>query len=59
MPYQLACPQFLPETDIAADDADTSSFALQPGDIVVLGSDGLFDNVWDEQLKDVVAAGLR
>jgi serine/threonine protein phosphatase PrpC len=26
-------------------------FALQQGDVVVMASDGLFDNVWDEQVR--------
>ncbi len=27
---------------------------LQPGDVVVMGSDGLFDNLWEEDLRDIV-----
>ena len=26
-------------------------FTLQEGDVVVMASDGLFDNIWDEQVK--------
>jgi hypothetical protein len=35
---------------------DTQSFVvkIQEGDIVVLGSDGLFDNVFDEEIVDIV-----
>jgi len=25
-------------------------FALQQGDVIVVASDGLFDNIWDEQV---------
>lgn len=37
---------------------DTQSFTLkiQEGDIVVLGSDGLFDNVFDDDIVDIVAS---
>jgi hypothetical protein len=35
---------------------DTQSYVLkiQAGDIVVMGSDGLFDNVFDEEIVDIV-----
>ena len=32
---------------------------LLPGDIVVLGSDGLFDNMWDKELESIVAKYLK
>jgi hypothetical protein len=37
---------------------DTQSFVvkIQEGDIVILGSDGLFDNVFDEEIVDIVEA---
>jgi hypothetical protein len=37
---------------------DTQSFVvkIQTGDIVVLGSDGLFDNVFDEEIIDIVVS---
>lgn len=31
-------------------DADTYSFLVRAGDVIVAGSDGLFDNVWDKDL---------
>uniref|UniRef100_A0A061R614 Protein phosphatase n=1 Tax=Tetraselmis sp. GSL018 TaxID=582737 RepID=A0A061R614_9CHLO len=55
MPYQLACPKVLPETDLASD-ADLYEVDVEDGDVVVLGSDGLFDNMWDEQLVGVVTS---
>ena len=32
---------------------------LQDGDVVVLGSDGLFDNVWEDDLLALVQARLE
>ncbi len=31
---------------------------LEPGDVVVFGSDGLFDNVWDHDIAAVVMASI-
>lgn len=58
MPFQLAYPDLLPETD-TPDDADTYELGVRPGDILVMGTDGLFDNLWDDQLKAIVAAETR
>ena len=30
--------------------------ALEPGDVIILATDGLFDNMWDEQLVSLAAA---
>jgi hypothetical protein len=32
---------------------------LLPGDILVLGSDGLFDNMWDSQLESIVREYIK
>jgi protein phosphatase PTC7 len=32
--------------------------AVAPGDIVILGSDGLFDNVFDEEIASVATAAV-
>ena len=53
-PYQLASPTKWPEAD-KPEDADVYEVELLPGDIVVLGSDGLFDNMWNHELEAVVA----
>ncbi|GLI71738.1 hypothetical protein VaNZ11_017043 [Volvox africanus] len=55
MPYQMAHPDNLPDTDTAAD-AQMYQLALEPGDVIVLATDGLFDNMWDEELVSMVAA---
>jgi len=33
----------------------TESVSLQPGDVIVAGSDGLFDNMYDQDIVSVVA----
>ena len=50
-PYQLG-------TSSRDSPKDTQSFTviIQEGDIVILGSDGLFDNVFDEDIVDIVAS---
>ena len=53
-PYQLSHPEFN-DAD-TPDDALEFSFQVMPGDIVVLGSDGLWDNMWDADLLQAVAA---
>ena len=58
MPFQLAHPLEFPETDLA-DDAQLYELPVQPRDVVVAGSDGLFDNMWDEQLCEIVAEFLN
>ena len=32
------------------DSAETTSFTVQEGDIIILGTDGLFDNMKDEMI---------
>jgi hypothetical protein len=54
-PFQLAHQELLPITDNAADGLNYQ-LQLQPGDVLVAGSDGLFDNMWDHQLAALVAA---
>ena len=51
-PYQLQYRDLAGECD-AAEDADVFSFDVREGDIVVAGSDGLFDNVFDEEIASV------
>lgn len=53
MPYQLGDPEFLSETDMPSD-ADVHSVPLEPGDVIVMGSDGLFDNLWVEDIGRLI-----
>jgi hypothetical protein len=57
-PYQLAHLGHMPNADTAGMGLGYS-LGLAPGDVVVAGSDGLFDNMWDDQLEELVAKGLR
>ena len=57
-PFQLASAELWPQAD-SADDADVYEVDLQPGDVIIMGSDGLFDNMWDSELEKIVAAHLK
>lgn len=57
-PYQLASPTKWPEAD-TPEAADVYEVELLPGDVVILGSDGLFDNMWDRELEALVAEHLK
>ena len=48
-PYQLGYEPLSEDTDVA-EDADEFEFTVKPGDLVVAGSDGLFDNVFDDEI---------
>ncbi len=54
-PYQLASVRFVPETDQATDAAVLTG-QVEAGDLIVVGSDGLFDNVPMEDILSVVRA---
>lgn len=58
MPYQLGCATYLEETDYPSD-ANIYHFQVRPGDVVVAGSDGLFDNVFDKDLAALVDYELK
>lgn len=53
MPYQLRAPQFLKHTD-TPNDAHVYSVPIKVGNIIVMGSDGLFENLWIEDLGTLV-----
>ena len=55
MPFQLASPAVLKETDTSAD-ADKYSFKVLEGDVVVMATDGLYDNLWEEQICNQVSS---
>ena len=49
-PFQFgACPDYSEQTD-SAEDAAVCELAVQPGDVILAGSDGLWDNCYDEEL---------
>jgi hypothetical protein len=54
-PLQLgACPEFVDATD-GADQAECRDVPVLPGDVIVMGSDGLWDNMFDGEVAEVVA----
>eukprot|EP00803_Ostreobium_quekettii_P009370 evm.model.scf_2408.2 EVM.evm.TU.scf_2408.2 scf_2408:14604-21143(+) len=57
MPYQLGDPDILEAADTPSD-AAVDELPLQPGDVVVMGSDGVFDNLWVEDIGKMVSESL-
>jgi protein phosphatase PTC7 len=57
-PFQLGHLGLLPHADTVGMGLGYS-LGLAPGDVLVAGSDGLFDNMWDDQLEQLVERGLR
>ena len=57
-PFQLGCEAFYPESD-GADDAETFRVHVRPGDALVMGSDGLWDNVPHAEVAETVEACVR
>lgn len=53
-PYQLG-----PQSSDRPDDADIHTMTVQAGDIVILGTDGLFDNFDEKSIVDVVSKNLK
>jgi len=58
MPYQFAQVTEFPESDTARD-AEVMRFEVQEGDVVVAGSDGLWDNLWDHEIADEIIRHVR
>lgn len=56
-PYQLGFAPLSEDTD-TANDAEVFDVAVQPGDLVIAGSDGLFDNVFDEEIAEVATSAV-
>ena len=54
-PYQLSNPEF--NRADKPEDAQRYLFEIQDGDVVVMGSDGFWDNVWDYEVEEAIAAG--
>lgn len=58
MPYQLGNAALLPETDLPSD-AEVTKTRVAAGDVLVMASDGFFDNVWDEDMAEIVARSVH
>lgn len=57
MPFQLACPGPDQYSD-TCEDACIYELELEAGDVVVLATDGVLDNLWDDQMAQLVAQSL-
>ncbi|GIL84140.1 hypothetical protein Vretifemale_12826 [Volvox reticuliferus] len=54
MPYQLACPdEPVCDTDSTVQ-GDLYNIPLEVGDVIIMATDGLYDNVWPEAMLDIV-----
>lgn len=56
-PYQAGSPKLLPHCD-TADDAMVYELGLQENDLVLMATDGVFDNLWDAELEALLATYL-
>lgn len=57
-PYQLGYGPLSPEDVDTASDAEVFEFDVKPGDLVVAGSDGLFDNAFDDEIAETVTGAV-
>ena len=58
MPFQLACPGPDQYSD-TCEDACVYELELEAGDVIVLATDGVLDNLWDDQLAQLVSECLK
>lgn len=56
-PFQISSPRFMPSSVPA--DMRRYSLRVQAGDVILLGSDGLFDNLWEEDIAARVGARMQ
>lgn len=57
-PYQAGSPKLHPHTN-GAKDAEVYELELRENDLVLMATDGIYDNLWDYDLEDVVSAYLE
>jgi len=62
-PFQLSIPPKNHPTPVFQDDPNDAHMNETPillleGDVIVMGSDGIFDNIFDEQITDIVQANF-
>jgi protein phosphatase PTC7 len=55
-PYQLSIlpPSMTSNLQTTPDMADVSDLTVRPGDLIILASDGFLDNVFPEELKEII-----
>jgi protein phosphatase PTC7 len=56
-PFQLGCTEFYPESD-GPEDVQVFHVQCEPGDILVMGSDGLWDNVPHMEVAQICAEAV-
>ena len=54
-PYQAGSPKLHPHSN-NANDAGVYELDLKSHDLVVMATDGVLDNLWDEDLQDIISA---
>lgn len=54
-PYQAGSPKLHPHSN-NANDAEVYELDLKSHDLVVMATDGVLDNLWDEDLQDIISA---
>lgn len=52
-PFQAGSPKMHPKCN-TANDADVYEIDLREGDVVVMATDGVFDNLWDSDLEKLI-----
>lgn len=57
-PFQLSSPRLYPRGTVPGEGRQYR-VPVQEGDVLVLGSDGLFDNLWDGEVMEVVRGCLE
>lgn len=57
MPFQLTCMGYM-RGDKALN-ADEYRFEARPGDVIVMASDGILDNLWDDALEKIVTEAIQ
>lgn len=61
--HEFNCPHQLAYMDYThgdkAMDAEVYTFKVSDGDILVVGTDGIFDNLWNEELEEVVEVSMK
>lgn len=57
-PLQLAYPPLFEDTD-TGNDADVFNFPVEPDDLVIVASDGLYDNVFEDEIARVATEAAK
>ncbi|KAJ9520107.1 hypothetical protein QJQ45_030034 [Haematococcus lacustris] len=58
MPFQLSHPSIIESPD-DADSADVTTVSIQVGDVIVLATDGLYDNMFDDEIAAICTQAMQ